>query len=124
MYIAPELIKYIKNMEALFVQKVGERSGEKDGKEWKVVNFLIETKGKYPKKVLLDGFNAVADVVNTLDAGDEVEVIYEPEAKEYNGRWYNQIRCVKLEMLTKNTKKAVAKKTQVVENEEDDQLPF
>ena len=111
-------------MEALFVQKVGERSGEKDGKEWKVVNFLIETKGKYPKKVLLDGFNAVADVVNTLDAGDEVEVIYEPEAKEYNGRWYNQIRCVKLEMLTKITKKAATKKTQVVEAEEDDQLPF
>lgn len=110
-------------MEALFVEKVGERSGEKDGKEWKVANFLIETKGKYPKKVLLDGFNAVADVVNTLSAGDEVEVVYEPEAKEYNGRWYNQIRCVKLEMLTKKT--VATKKAQVAENEEDaDDMPF
>lgn len=111
-------------MEALFVEKVGERSGEKDGKEWKVANFLVETKGKYPKKVLLDGFNAVAETVNTLSAGDEVEVVYEPEAKEYNGRWYNQIRCVKLELLTKKTK-AATKKTQVVENEEDGlDLPF
>lgn len=115
-------------MEAFFLEKVGERSGEKDGKAWKLTNFLIETKGKYPKKVLLDAFNATADVVDTLSSGDEVEVVFEPEAKEYNGRWYNSIRCIKLELLTKKEKekpKQAKKKAEASDSQEDgDDLPF
>jgi hypothetical protein len=112
-------------MEAFFVETVGERSGEKDGKPWKVVSFLIETKGKYPKKVLLEGFNAISDTVSALNPKDEIEVVYEPEAREYNGRWYNTIRCNKLELLTKAEKaKTTKKKAEVTEVDSDDQLPF
>jgi len=96
-YIAPDLInkhKKQKNMEALFVTKTGDRSGSKDGKEWRVSNFLIETKGKYPN----------------------------------NGKWYNTIKCFKLELLNAKVapkKAAKAAKSVVVEEEEGtDDLPF
>lgn len=114
-------------MEALFVTKTNERSGEKNGKEWRVCNFLIETKGQYPKKVLLEGFNAIATTVDNLSEGDEVEVLFEPEAKEFNGKWYNSIKCFKLELLTKKAKSTTSaiKKSKVAEDEEvGDQLPF
>jgi hypothetical protein len=115
-------------MEALFVTKTGDRSGSKEGKEWRVSNFLIETKGKYPKKVLLEAWGDVAAVAETLNEGDEVEVLFEPEAREYNGKWYNTIKCFKLELLTAKSvapKKAVkAAKTIVLEEEENGELPF
>ena len=113
-------------MEALFVTKTNERSGEKNGKEWRVSNFLIETKGQYPKKVLLEGFNAIATTVDSLSEGDEVEVLFEPEAKEFNGKWYNSIKCFKLELLTKKAKSTTSanKKSKVVDEEEVGDLPF
>jgi hypothetical protein len=116
-------------MEALFVTKTGDRSGSKEGKEWRVSNFLIETKGKYPKKVLLEAWGDVAAVAETLNEGDEVEVLFEPEAREYNGKWYNTIKCFKLELLKAEDvaapKKAVkAAKTIVLEEEENGELPF
>ena len=116
-------------MEALFVTKTGERSGEKNGKEWRVSNFLIETKGQYPKKVLLEGFNAIAETVEKLSEGDEVEVLFEPEAKEFNGKWYNSIKCFKLDLLTKKSKEsapsaAKAKAKAVVVEDETGDLPF
>ena len=115
-------------MEALFVTKTGDRSGSKDGKEWRVSNFLIETKGKYPKKVLLEAWGDVAAVAETLNEGDEVEVLFEPEAREYNGKWYNTIKCFKLELLNAKVspkKAAKAAKSVVVEEEDEgDMLPF
>jgi hypothetical protein len=119
-------INKIKKMEALFVTKTTERSGEKDGKGWRVCNFLIETKGKYPKKVLLEGFNAIAEEVDTLEEGDEIEVLFEPEAKEYNGKWYNSIKCFKLELLkSKEKPKAKGKASKVADTEDNtDDLPF
>ena len=115
-------------MEALFVTKTGDRSGSKDGKEWRVSNFLIETKGKYPKKVLLEAWGDVAAVAETLNEGDEVEVLFEPEARQYNEKWYNTIKCFKLELLNAKAaapkKGAKAAKTVVAEEEGTDDLPF
>jgi hypothetical protein len=112
-------------MEALFVTKTGDRSGSKDGKEWRVSNFLIETKGKYPKKVLLEAWG---DVAETLNEGDEVEVLFEPEARQYNEKWYNTIKCFKLELLNAKEitpkKGAKAAKTVVAEDEDFGDLPF
>lgn len=87
-------------MEAYFKKKLGERSGKtKDGKDWSIVNFLMETKGKYPKMVSLDAWNANAEVANGLKEGDLIEVTYEAEAREYNSKWYNSLKVVKLELL-------------------------
>ena len=105
-------------MEAFFSKKLGEREGTtKDGKPWKVVQFLIQTKGKYPKMVSLDAWNASADIVNSMRDGDMIEVTYEAEAKEYNGKWYNALKVINIESLEKEARPIVAE-------EPDDTLPF
>jgi hypothetical protein len=113
-------------MEAFFVTKTGNRSGVKEGKEWRVTAFLIETKGKYPKKVLLEAWNDIATVVEGLNKGDEIEVLFEPEAREYNEKWYNTIKCFKLELLTAKAatkKSAITTKVNAADEESDD-LPW
>jgi hypothetical protein len=87
-------------MEAYFKKKLGERSGKtKDGKDWAIFNFLMETKGKYPKMVSLDAWNANAEVAKGMKEGDLIEVTYEAEARGYNEKWYNSLKVVKLELL-------------------------
>ena len=106
-------------MEAFFSKKLGEREGTtKDGKPWKVVQFLIQTKGKYPKTVSLDAWNTSADIVNSMRDGDMIEVTYEAEAREYHGKWYNSLKVVSIESLEKETRPIVAEETL------DDTLPF
>jgi hypothetical protein len=105
-------------MEAFFSKKLGEREGTtKDGKPWKVVQFLIKTKGKYPKMVSLDAWNASADIVNSMRDGDMIEVTYEAEAKEYNNKWYNALKVVSIESLETEARPIVAE-------EPSDDLPF
>ena len=105
-------------MEAFFNQKLGERQGTtKDGKPWKVVQFLIQTKGKYPKMVSLDAWNANADIASSMRDGDMIEVTYEAEAREYNGKWYNTLKVVNLESLESGSRPIVAE-------EPLDELPF
>lgn len=68
----------------------------KTGNAWKKQDFLIETPGTYPKKAL---FTAWGDKVN-LDAfktGQTVTVFFDLEAREYNGRWYNDVKAWKIE---------------------------
>ena len=110
-------------MEVYFRKKLGERSGKtKDGKDWSVVNFLIETKGQYPKMVSLDAWGKNAEVSQGMKDGDLIEVVYEAEAREYNGKWYNSLKVIKLELLERNA--GVKHSSEGGSDDASDDLPF
>lgn len=65
------------------------------GNTWQKRNFAIETPGQYPKKVC---FQLFGDKVNDCpNVGEEVKVSFDPESREYNGRWYTQLNAWKVE---------------------------
>lgn len=65
------------------------------GNTWQKRNFVIETPGQYPKKVC---FQLFGDKVNDCpNVGEEVKVSFDPESREYNGRWYTQLNAWKVE---------------------------
>lgn len=80
------------NLKAKVVQKMEYRSGKKaDGNSWSVQDILVETiDEQYPKKVLLKFINKQTD---PLVEGQVYSFDYEVEAREYNGRWYNDVKC-------------------------------
>ena len=80
------------NMKAKVVQKMEYRSGMRaDGNSWSVQDILVETiDEQYPKKVLLKFINKQTD---PLVEGQTYSFDYEVEAREYNGRWYNDVKC-------------------------------
>lgn len=63
--------------------------------EWKKTGFVIETSGEYTKKVCLSLFNK--DLLARV--GQTVEVSFEPESREYNGRWYTECKAWKVQVL-------------------------
>jgi hypothetical protein len=69
----------------------------KAGKEWTKQEFVIETQEQYPRKVMM---SVMGDKVNELKryaVGNEIKASLNIESREYNGRWYTDIRAWKLE---------------------------
>ncbi|MBR5814348.1 MAG: DUF3127 domain-containing protein [Bacteroidaceae bacterium] len=78
-----------------------ERGGiAKSGNEWKTQEYVIETHEQYPKKVCFNVFGADKIAQFNIQVGDEMTVSFDINAREYNGRWYNDIRAWKVERGT------------------------
>ena len=75
-----------------------ERGGiAKTGNEWKMQEYVIETHEQYPKKVCFNVFGSDKIAQFNIQAGEEMTVSFDINAREYNGRWYNDIRAWKVE---------------------------
>ncbi|MDE5888106.1 MAG: DUF3127 domain-containing protein [Muribaculaceae bacterium] len=64
----------------------------KAGNPWKKKEWVLETFGAYPKKIM---FGAFGDRIDTLqiEAGRDYTVSVDIESREFNGRWYTDIRA-------------------------------
>ena len=67
------------------------------GKEWKKQEFVIETDEQYPRKVCFTLFGDKIDLVTGLATGEDVEVSFNVESREYNGRWFHNINAWKID---------------------------
>lgn len=68
----------------------------KAGNQWKKQEYVLETQETYPKKVCFNFFNDKVDQY-PLNIGDEVTISFDIESREFNGRWYTDIRGYKAE---------------------------
>jgi hypothetical protein len=75
-------------------------TGEGKNGAWKKQEFIIETMDQYPKKVILQAWGDKAAVVQNLTPGTEVKVSFNPESREYNGRWYTDLRAWRIDVGT------------------------
>ena len=104
----------------LDVQKnLGTTSGtSKAGKDWEQVRILCKTQGEYPKDlvILVTGKQDVENA-KKLKGGETITTTLQPESREYNGKWYTDVKIWGIEVS--------GSKTQYVENPQDnDNLPF
>lgn len=74
----------------------------KAGNPWKKQEYVLETLDQYAKKVKFDFFGDKADQY-PLSVGDEVTVSFDLESREFNGRWYTDVRGWKAEKAADNT---------------------
>lgn len=67
-------------------------TGSASGRAWKKQEYVLETLDAYPKKVC---FNLWGDNIDrfALQEGEEVTVQIDIESREYNGRWYTDIKA-------------------------------
>ena len=72
------------------------------GNNWQKQEFVIETMEQYPKKVCANLWGDKLDMLETVNIGDTVKVSFSIESREFNGKWYTDIRAWKIEMATEN----------------------
>ena len=78
-----------------------ERGGiSKTGNEWKMQEYVLETHEQYPRKVCFNVFGADKIAQFNIQAGEEMTVSFDINAREYQGRWYNDIRAWRVECGT------------------------
>ena len=70
-----------------------ERSGVSARGEWKAQSFVIETHEQYPKKLCFDVFGADRLAQFNIQSGEVINVSFDIDAHEYQGRWFNSIRA-------------------------------
>lgn len=73
-------------------------SGSSAKGEWQkqdVVFEQVDPRAKYPRKACITFFNKPQDVA-TLKVGEEYQVLFDLDAREYNGRWYSDLRAWKV----------------------------
>ena len=60
------------------------------GKAWQKREFIIEeTVGNYPNSMVITAFGDRVEKLNTLRVGDYVTARFDTQAREYNGRVFN-----------------------------------
>ena len=79
------------------VQVMPEQTGTGKVGPWTKQEFVIETMDQYPKKVCFNFWNEKTGVLKTLQPGDMVKVSFNAESRDYNGRWYTDLKAWKLE---------------------------
>jgi len=72
------------------------QSGQGKNGTWKKQEFIIETPGQFPKKVCISLWGDKVDE-NKLSAGDKITASINIESREYNGRWYTDVRAWKIQ---------------------------
>ncbi len=71
----------------------------KTGNEWKVQEYVIETHDQYPRKMCFDVFGADKIQQFNIQMGEELNVSFDIDAREWQGRWFNSLRAWKVERV-------------------------
>ena len=81
-----------------FLKVLPEQNGESQRGPWVRGGFVIETEEQFPKQVCFSlwGEDKVA-IVRTMNAGTQIKVYFSPESREFNERWYTDLRCFRID---------------------------
>ena len=79
------------------------RSGVSARGEWKSQSFVIETHDSFPRKMVFYVFGEERLTRFNIQLGQEVNVSFDIDAHEYNGRWFNNIRAFDVRLVDPNT---------------------
>ncbi len=72
------------------------QSGEGRNGLWRKQDYILQTNEQYPKKIC---FNFWGDKIDQfgLQVGDSIKLSFDIESREFNGRWYTDVRGWKAE---------------------------
>ncbi|MGI6218818.1 MAG: DUF3127 domain-containing protein [Bacteroidaceae bacterium] len=75
-------------------------TSNRNGNEWRKQDYVIETVNEqYPRRLC---FNLWGDRIDQfkIQMGELITVSFDIDAREYNGRWYNDIRAWKIDRVS------------------------
>lgn len=90
MEITGKLIQLLPNVE-----------GESARGHWVRGGFVIETGDDYPRKVAFTAFGEERiAMVQNVPMGSMVQVSFNPESREFNEKWYTDLRATRIQPFT------------------------
>lgn len=77
------------------IQLLPSQTGNGKNGQWKKQEFILETGDTYPKKVCIAVWGDKIDM-NSFKTGEALDVSFDVESREYNGKWYTDVKAWKV----------------------------
>lgn len=110
---------------ATLIQILPIQIGMSKNGQWRKQDIIVETNGQYPKKICVSIWGDKI-IENQLQIGNSLTISYELESREYNGKWYTDVKAFKIEVvnnpLTITPNSSYENTVDLTEDDED--LPF
>jgi hypothetical protein len=85
-------------INGVLTQVLAETTGTGKAGTWVKRDFVLETTGdKYPKKICFSAWGDKSAEISNYASGTELKVSFEVSSREYNGKWYTDLRAWKIE---------------------------
>ncbi len=112
-----------------FIGKVMFKSGKEaigaQGLEKQSIVVEESNDKQYKDNIMIDFFGEKCGLLADISNGDIIKVLFNPRAKEYNGRRYNSMNGWKLEIVSKsNGSSSSSTAAQPIPYDDNEDLPF
>ncbi|MCD8282769.1 MAG: DUF3127 domain-containing protein [Prevotella sp.] len=87
------------DLQGKIIVALPERKGVSARGEWVLQEFVVETHDTYPRKMMFSVFGQDRLQRFNIKVGQEVNVSFDVDAREYNGRWFNSIRAYDVRLV-------------------------
>lgn len=108
------------------IKKLPVLSGVSAKGEWQKQEFVIEyQEGQYPSQICLNiwGADKISDFSRFAE-GDMLKVAFNISAREYQGKWYNDLRAWRIEhVVEQQPQPATLEKMPKPQPEQSDEMP-
>lgn len=121
-----ELVSMDLKIAGKVVDVLDVQSGESKNGPWKKRDFILETPGKFPRKVCVTQWGEQVDQ-NNVETGEEITAYIDIQSREYKGRWYTDVKAWKIEKGTQSEDQRPSPDENVIDlgpGGDDDGLPF
>jgi hypothetical protein len=81
------------------LQVLPEQTGTGRNGPWSRQDFIVETQDQFSRKVCFSAWGEKVLQLKAFKTNDQVKVYFNIESRDYNGRWYTDLRIWKIEAL-------------------------
>jgi hypothetical protein len=112
-------------LTAKLVQLLALQTGTGKNGQWKKQDIIVETDATYPKKICISIWGDKIDA-SQLQPGNQLKIDFDVESREYNGRWYTDVKAWKIEVAGASSQQPGENAGVPAQNSPvmDDDLPF
>lgn len=85
-------------LTGIILKKLPVQSGESANGPWQRQEFIVQTEDQYPKTVCFSLWGKSVDDLNRYSENDRVKVFFDVSSREYNERWYTDLRAWRIQV--------------------------
>lgn len=119
-------------IQGKLIKKLDQQTGQGKNGVWVKQEFIIETLEQYPRKVCISLWGDKVKDLESIQVGEQIKASINIESREFNGRWYTDVRAWRLEPMGKSDNAGPApelppfdeNRIPPLEGSGDDGLPF
>ena len=98
-------------LEGTLVKVQPEQTGSGKNGQWVKQEFVVETQEQYPKKACFSDWGDRTADLKQFALGDKLKVTFSVESREYNDRWYTDLRAYRIDLASESSAPAPTSNT-------------